>query len=59
MEVAAEFLTSSSELHAFNRVQMLHNVVSLADVASANGRYIDCMVLKEAVMTSNGLPNIM
>jgi len=41
MEVAADFLTSSSELCAFNRVRMLHNVVSLADVALANGRYVD------------------
>jgi len=41
MEVAAEFLTSSSDLRAFNRVRMLHNVVSLVDITSANGRHVD------------------
>lgn len=37
MEVASEFLQSTSELRAFNRVRILHNVVSLADVTSASG----------------------
>lgn len=40
MEAAAEFLTSTSDLRAFNRVRILHNVVSLADITSANGRYV-------------------
>jgi len=41
MEMASEFLQSTSELRAFNRVRMLHNVVSLADITSANGKKID------------------
>jgi len=41
MELAARFLSSTSDLRAFNRVRMLHNVVSLADITSANGRHID------------------
>jgi hypothetical protein len=36
MKLASAFLTTTSELKAFNRVRMLHNVVSLADFTSAN-----------------------
>ena len=38
MELASEFVNTTSELKAFNRVRMLHNVVSLADITSANGK---------------------
>jgi len=38
MELASEFLTTTSELKVFNRVRMLHNVVSLIDIRSANGK---------------------
>ena len=41
MDMASEFLHSTSELRAFNRVRMLHKVVSLADITSANGKGID------------------
>jgi len=41
MELASEFLNTTSELKAFNRVQMLHNVVSLANITSANGKKLD------------------
>jgi len=41
MELASEFLMTTSDLKAFNRVRMLQNVVSLAYITSANGKKLD------------------
>jgi len=38
MELASEFFTTTSELKAFNKGRTLRNVVSLADITSANGK---------------------
>jgi len=41
MDIASDFLSSAGELRALNRVRMLHNVVSLSDITTANGRSVD------------------
>jgi len=45
MDVAADFLTSKGDLKSFNRVRMMHGVVSLSDITTANGRSIDRIFL--------------
>jgi len=59
MKLASAFLTTTSELKAFNRVRMLHNVVSLADFTSANEKNLTLSLplaqhMKATGTTSNG-----
>ena len=45
MDIAADFLSSKGDLKAFNRVRMMHGVVSLSDITTANGRSVDRIFL--------------